>query len=135
MLVQIMETEMFVYVLMLVVWSGKTGDGGQFVLTEKCPFTFLEIFQADTFNVQWMPIDLTPSIVGMTVKRRNDTVKTEGNRLGTKRALGQGRPEGTHDVITKTDVRSVFIIKTLDKYIQFSALYHITYDKYMFMST
>jgi len=51
----------------IVVGNGRgceMSNRGKFIGFIECTFTFFKVFKPNTFHIHWMPLDLTPSVVG-----------------------------------------------------------------------
>ena len=53
-----MKEKMFIDLLLAVKRGCETGDRGKFIGFIKSSFALFEVFEADTFHIHWVPVDL-----------------------------------------------------------------------------
>jgi hypothetical protein len=159
MLILIVEREVFVDVLDPVVWRRQAGDSCQFIGLSKGSLTLFKILETDSFGIHRVPVQLTTSVMRMTMKRWNDAMKTESNHLGPKNTAREGLDERTHDIVPKANIQAICLKESLNNgkrvlhpeeravrhtcsynerkpgHVQFTTAYHITNDEDMPMST
>lgn len=104
MLILIMERKVLIDMLDPVVWQCQAGDSCQFIRFPKRSLTLLKILETNSFSIHRVPVQLAASVVCMTMKGWNDTMKTESNHLGPKNTAREGLDECTHDIIPKADI-------------------------------
>ena len=56
-----------------------------------------------------MPMDLATSIVGMTVKGRDNTLQIKGDHAAAQTTPCQCRDEGTHNIVTEPYIRTILV--------------------------
>ena len=106
MLVKVVETEVFVDVLLAVVWRCQACDRSEFIWTAEGALTFFEVFKTYSFNIERVPLHLTATIMGMPMEGRNNATEMKRHSFRPKWAFPEGRDKGAPNVVTETYVRS-----------------------------